>query len=468
MTIVNKNLLIALGLALSFSVGANIVDRTKSVTVNQSDIDSQNKLSSAKSTRSSVDNLEDWQDAFLADFDLDDWGEKNGKVFVSSIQAVMVKNTDPQYGDALASALDAGMLQLQTNSAMIRYGRLINEVVGNKSIDRSTNANQLDLPSEKNSEKSLLNKMLSLFDKKLDVADKKADIELGELGAGVDEVEKRPEMIQKSVSNISTVKKTIKRAMGSVSGLTLIKTAVNTDASGQTSIGLIGVVSLKTRQVARDIKNGRKSIVTGKGDDVYNFLPKNNEDFLGTLGTRFLYDADGSPVIISYGIGSYVADSGDSFMNEEYRKEAKDNARSNAEAQISDFVSGRISAKQERVNGQMIDNLVEREDAIGSATMPKKIKGIIKKVFSKSTLKSNIDSRALIPIKRWSYTTKDGHKFVGVVVAYKYKTLKAINNLNSGSYKKPESDKSKAKNKYKHSSEEVMIDSRTVNTLDDF
>jgi len=100
--------------------------------------------------------------------------------------------------------------------------------------------------------------------------------------------------------------------------------------------------------------------------------------------------------------------------------------------------------------------------------MPKKIKGIIKKVFSKSTLKSNIDSRALIPIKRWSYTTKDGHKFVGVVVAYKYKTLKAINNLNSGSYKKPESDKSKAKNKYKHSSEEVMIDSRTVNTLDDF
>lgn len=149
MTIVNKNLLIALGLALSFSVGANIVDRTESVTVNQSDIDSQNKLSSAKSTRSSVDNLEDWQDAFLADFDLDDWGEKNGKVFVSSIQAVMVKNTDPQYGDALASALDAGMLQLQTNSAMIRYGRLINEVVGNKSIDRSTNANQLDLPSEK-------------------------------------------------------------------------------------------------------------------------------------------------------------------------------------------------------------------------------------------------------------------------------------------------------------------------------
>jgi len=274
MTIVNKNLLIALGLALSFSVGANIVDRTESVTVNQSDIDSQNKLSSAKSTRSSVDNLEDWQDAFLADFDLDDWGEKNGKVFVSSIQAVMVKNTDPQYGDALASALDAGMLQLQTNSAMIRYGRLTNEVVGNKSIDRSTNANQLDLPSEKNSEKSLLNKMLSLFDKKLDVADKKADIELGELGAGVDEVEKRPEMIQKSVSNISTVKKTIKRAMGSVSGLTLIKTAVNTDASGQTSIGLIGVVSLKTRQVARDIKNGRKSIVTGKGDDVYNFLPK--------------------------------------------------------------------------------------------------------------------------------------------------------------------------------------------------
>jgi hypothetical protein len=466
MGIVNKNLLIALGLTLSLSVGANTVDQIEPAVINQSDIDSQNKMSNAKSARSSVDNLEDWQDAFLSGFGLNDWGEKDGKIFVSSIQAVMVKNTDPQYGDALATALDSGMLQLQTNSAMIRYGRLTNVVGGGKSIDRSTNANQLDLPSAKNSEKGLFDKMFSLFDKKLDVADKKADIELEELGADVKEVEKRPVMIQKTVSNISTMKTTIKRAMGSVSGLTLIRTAVNTDASGQTSIGLIGVVSLKTKQVARDIKNGRKSIVTGKGDDVYKFLPKNNKDFLGTLGTRFLYDADGSPVIISYGIGSYVADSGDSFMNEEYRKEARENARSNAEAQISDFVSGRISAKQERVNGQMIDNLVEREDAIGSATMPKKIKSIIKKVFAKSTLKSNIDSRALVPIKRWSYTTKDGHKFVGVVVAYKYKTLEAINTINSGSYKKPKSDKVKAKNK--HNAEEVMIDSGTVNTLDDF
>ena len=466
MKIVNKNLLIALSLMISLSVGANTVNQIEPAVINQSDIDSQNEMSNAKSARSSVDNLEDWQDAFLSDFGLDDWGEKDGKIFVSRIEAVMVKNTDPQYGDALAAALDAGMIQLQTDSAMIRYGRLTNEVARNKSIDRGTNANQLDLPSAENSEKGLFDKMLSLFDKKLNVADKKADIELEELGAGVKEVEKRPVMVQKSISNISTIKKTVKRAMGSVSGLTLIKTAVNTDASGQTSIGLIGVVSLKTKQVARDIKNGRKSIVTGKGGDVHKFLPKNNEGFLGTLGTRFLYDVDGSPVIISYGIGSYVADSGDSFMNEEYRKEAKENARSNAEAQISDFVSGRISAKQERVNGQMIDNLIEREDAIGSATMPKKIKGIIKKVFATSTLKSSIDSRALVPIKRWSYTTKGGHKFVGVVVAYKYKTLQAINNLNSGSYKKPKSNKVKAKNK--HNAGEVMIDSKIVNTLDDF
>jgi len=466
MKIVNKNLLIALSLMISLSVGANTVNQIEPAVINQSDIDSQNEMSNAKSARSSVDNLEDWQDAFLSDFGLDDWGEKDGKIFVSRIEAVMVKNTDPQYGDALAAALDAGMIQLQTDSAMIRYGRLTNEVARNKSIDRGTNANQLDLPSAENSEKGLFDKMLSLFDKKLNVADKKADIELEELGAGVKEVEKRPVMVQKSISNISTIKKTVKRAMGSVSGLTLIKTAVNTDASGQTSIGLIGIVSLKTKQVARDIKNGRKSIVTGKGGDVHKFLPKNNEGFLGTLGTRFLYDVDGSPVIISYGIGSYVADSGDSFMNEEYRKEAKENARSNAEAQISDFVSGRISAKQERVNGQMVDNLIEREDAIGSATMPKKIKGIIKKVFATSTLKSSIDSRALVPIKRWSYTTKGGHKFVGVVVAYKYKTLQAINNLNSGSYKKPKSNKVKAKNK--HNAGEVMIDSKIVNTLDDF
>jgi hypothetical protein len=463
-----KKLLIAIGLTFSLAASANTVEQASSAIINQSDIDSQNKMSNAKSARSSVDNLEDWQDEFLSDFGLNDWGEKDGKVFVSSIQEVMVKITDPQYGDALAVALDAGMLQLQTNSAMIQYGRLTNEIAGNKSIDRSTNANQLDLPSDESNERGLFDKMLSLFDKKLDVADKKADIELEELGASAEgkESEKRPEMIQKSVSSINTIKTTVKRAMGSVSGLTLIKTAVNTDASGQTSIGLIGVVSLKTKQVAKDIKNGRKSIVTGKGDDVHKFLPKNNEDFLGTLGTRFLYDADGSPVIISYGIGSYVVNSGDSFMNGEYRKEAKENARSNAEAQISDFVSGRISAKQERVNGQMIDNLVEREDVVGSVTMPKKIKGIIKQVFAKSTLKSSIDSRALVPIKRWSHTTKDGHRFVGVVVVYKYKTLRAINNLNSGPYKTPESDKSKAKNKL--NPEETMIDSRIINTLDDF
>jgi len=100
------------------------------------------------------------------------------------------------------------------------------------------------------------------------------------------------------------------------------------------------------------------------------------------------------------------------------------NARLNAKAQISNFVNSVISDRQERVNGQMVDNLVEREKVIGSATMLKKVQGIIKKVFSRTVLKSSIDSRALVPIKKWRYTTKKRHKFTGVVVAYKYKMLK--------------------------------------------
>jgi len=46
-------------------------------------------------------------------------------------------------------------------------------------------------------------------------------------------------------------------------------------------------------------------------------------EHLGALGTRLAYDMDSSPVIISYGMGSYVANSDDSFMDEEYKKKQK-------------------------------------------------------------------------------------------------------------------------------------------------
>jgi len=340
-----------------------------------------------------------------------------------------LKISDPQYGDALVNAFDKAMMKIQEQYLMNNFGNTTVDKINSFYSDRSTNAKDIPLPSP--TEQDYLKKILAIFEKGLDVAEKKLDKELVELGANPQELKRMTPKGKKDIFRDKFFESTLRRASGSIAGLFPIQTNVITDLNGQTVVGVVAIVSPKTIQIAKDISLQRKSLITGKGRDIMSLLPRTEEEFLGTLGVRLAYDLDGTPAIISYGIASYHPDTGDDYINDELKEEAKSEAISNADAQIAEIINGFMNAKNERERGEEVKTFVEREMSPDSDTIEKTIKNIIKIANIEAKSHAEAKLQGISTIKTWRHTVPSGQKFVGAVRVWKYSTLAAVNTFNN-------------------------------------
>ena len=429
--------------------------------INQDDVNELNKMSDPKSISSASDDMEDWSKSIPKLFGFEDFGMNNNKYLVFSQQSVSLKPTDPQYGDALVNAFDKAMMSLQEKYLMDLFGKELVDQTKSFFSDTSTNAKEIPLPDI--NEKNFLDKVLSIFDKGLDVAEKKLDQKLIEMGVEPQELAKMSPKQKKDIFRDKFLKNTMRIASGSIAGLFPIQTNVITDSTGQTVIGVAAIASDKTIQVAKDITLQRKSIIKGKGRDISSLLPDSEEKYIGTLGVRLAYDQNGSPAIISYGISSYQPDVSNSFINDELKEEAKNEAISNADAQIADIINGYMNAKNERTRGEEIKTFVEKEMKPDSDTIEKTITNIVKKTNSEAKKSAQVKLQGISTIKSWRYTDKNGHKFVGAVRVWKYDTLQAVNEFKNPNRNVDQTDQQK-----KTSYQPFQQSSDPVNTADDF
>jgi len=428
--------------------------------ISQTDINEQNSMSDPKLLLTASDSMDDWFDSVLQTFGMDNFGENNGKFIFASSHPVMLKPIDPQYGDAVTNAFDKAMMTLQKKYLMARFGKTTTEKIKSLYSDRSTNANEIELPPVNNP--GGLDKLVAVFKKGLDVAEKKLDQELIELGVDSEELARLTPKKKKDVFRDKFLKNTIRKASGSIAGLFPIQTNIITDSTGLTVIGIVAIASPKTEQIAKDISLQRDSIIRGKGKDMKELLPAAEEDYLGTLGVRLLYDIDGRPAIISYGMSSYRPDTGDDYINDALKSEAKADAVSNADAQIAEIINGRLNVKEERSRGEEVRKSVEREMKLNSDTIEKTINNIIKITKNHSKSSASAKLQGISTVKNWRYTDKNGHKFVGAVRVWTYSTLQAVNSLNSKKNKKGSVIKKK------QSFNTFQKSSKPVNSIEDF
>lgn len=428
--------------------------------INQNDVNELNTMSDPKSVPTASDNMEDWFDSVLTKFGIDSFGENNGKFILFASQSVLLKPIDPQYGDALVNSFDKAMMKLQEKYLMIRFGKTTTDKIKSFYSDRSTNAKDIALPPVE--DPGYLGKLLDVFEKGLDVTEKKLDQKLIELGVSPEELARLTPKKKKDVFRDKFLKKTIRQASGSISGLFPIQTNVITDNAGRTVVGIVAIVSPKTIQIAKDISLQRKSVILGKGRDISSLLPAKDAEYLGTLGVRLTYDEDGTPAIISYGIASYRPDTDDDYINDELKSEAKADAVSSADAQIAEIINGRMNAKNERKRGEEIRKYVEREMKPESDTVEKTIKNIIKITDNEAKSSARAKLQGISTVKRWRYTSKSGQKFVGAARVWKYSTLQAVNSFNNS--KSP----NRRSGKKQQSFQTFQESSKPVNTMDDF
>jgi len=238
-----------------------------------------------------------------------------------------------------------------------------------------------------------------------------------------------------------------------------VQTSIVQDKSGRVVVGVVAVATPKTIQIVKDIRLQRKPLVRGKGRDIKDLLPQDSKEYLSTFGVRLAYDKDGTPMIISYGIGSYSKDGDDTYVNDQLKQEAKANAVSNADAQLSEIINGYMSSRESRKNGEEIRKYVERKMKPDSDTVEKTIKNIIKITNNSARSSAHMSLKGVSTVKRWRYTTKEGVKFVGAVRVWRYSTLKAANNFGKYGVKH---------RRKKHKYSESMQVSKPVNDINDF
>lgn len=424
--------------------------------VSQTDIDEQNNLSDASTKDITPKSLDDFFDEYAEQYDISYGEDINGKVFFTGRATVAMSESDPAFAKALNLAFDEAMLNMQAEFVRDAFGRQ-SEITRQRFFsDDSTNAREFEKLSPEGKLSQIFNKITQLAGAHLDNA-------LGELGVsgleGLTEERKKVLMADSLVQEIST------KAFGNMQGLVPVQTSVTkADSSSNYEVGVIAVMSDKTKQIATDMRHKRSSLIKGKGRELKSVLPASNEGFLAEQGIRLIYNEQGAPVIISYGQWSYLPDT-DGYINNRKRESATEQALARADAAVSAFINRSIDFKRSSQAGKEIEKSITEtitgNDVINSDKTAKEIIDITNKEVS---ARSDMNLRGLRTLKRWSAKDANGIQYVGVVRVYSHENVENTNRM----VEPVKASATQPKAAAPQAGKSVSTKSRVVNDMDDF
>ena len=438
-----------------FVAGLLWAQGSQPVEVSQQDINLQNEISDASNQDITPKSTEDFFNEFKEKFQIEYGQTTNGKTFYTGSANVLVPDTDPQFSKALQLAYQKALMDLQKEFIKDAFGRIATEKISNYEADNSTNAREFeDLPKGGTMEQ-IFNKITQLAGAKLDKA-------LGDLGVNVEGLnEERKKTLFKEEFMI----KNMTNAFGKMSGLVPVQTVI-TQKRGEYKVGIIAVMSDKTRQIAQDMSLGRKSLITGKGKEIKEYLPKETKGYLNEYGIRLIYDENGAPVILSYGNWGFTPVANNNRMTNRLEDDAKKNAATQADAAIMEFININISLKDERTTGEQYEEIIKQSINLkenSTQEQEQTIANIIDKVSTKVKATTSGKIRGIRTLKTWDYTGENGVEYVGAVRFYSYDNL-----ANTNEALNPKASSANTKTSGGAKPANVQRQSNVVNDIDDF
>lgn len=425
------------------------------VEITQEDIKIQNEISTIKEEKTIQNkDVKEYFDEFSEANGITYGKTTEGKTFYNGYADITDKS-DLARGGSIA--FQKAMLNIQAEFIKDAFGRLANERITKYLSDDSSNAREFeDLPKG--------GTLSQIMDKVTQLAGAKLDKALQDLGINVQGLS---EERKKELFKDEFLTKTLVQAYGAMSGLVPVQTFVTTTKRGNYRIGVIAVMSDKTRMFADDIQKNRAPSIKGVGKALKEFLPKTEKGFISEYGIRMVYDEKGQPMIISYGIWSYGKNSTDSRILDRLESRAQEQASIQADVAIREFVTTQINLRDESQIGDVLKQNIKQSTNINDGA--KEItEDVISEIIDKSmktmstSTKGNI--RGIRTVKRWSYTDENGQEYVGAVRVYSYTNY--VNTTQAVSPIKQQQNTNT--NTIKKSSSIGDRKSQMVNSLDDF
>ncbi|MDA3967915.1 DUF6844 domain-containing protein [Helicobacter sp. WB40] len=423
----------------------------KQTEITQSDIKIQNELSLPQEKEVTTKDIQDYFDEFANAHNIEYGVTENGRTFYYGYADISDKG-DLARGGSIA--FQKAMLNIQSEFIKDAFGRLANQRILKYLNDNSTNAREFEELEKGGVLSQIMDKVTQLTGAKLDSA-------LKDLGI---EVEGLSQERKKDIFKDEFITKTIIDASGQMSGLVPMQTYVTTTKNGNYRVGVVAVISNKTRAIADDIKKNRQSNIKGKGKKLEEFLPKEDKDYINEYGIRMVYDENGEPMIISYGIWGYGKTSSDSRILDRLESGAKETAQNQADIAIREFVSTQISLRDETQTGDIIKQTLKESQNINNGSKEiteEMISEIVDKSLKTITSKTKGNLRGIRTAKRWSYTDNNT-EYVGIIRVYSYKNY--VNTTQAVSPIKQEHKKVTTKPQTREQDKKSSI----VNSIDDF
>lgn len=295
----------------------------------------------------------------------------DNKIFTATA-AVKGQETDAQFGDYVEEAFNRAFLEVRAKQVLDNAS----EVATQELVDTfSTNWDSQDKENIlKNKGAENLNKQKEVAKADLDKAraqmkDKleKEKLKFNSIGEfldsclkGVSDEEVDNALKKQGVSNIAKLsrqekinafkdnysKTIIKKGENEIMGLIPIQTRlIKKENSGAYELGLVAIVSPKTVQVAKDLREKKPSRIKGKCKSLEEQIPINDLPTIYELiGPRLYYNEKCEPVIVSFGRANFVPTS-DDIRNKSLENIAEKQADIRADGYIANFINSNISTE---------------------------------------------------------------------------------------------------------------------------
>ena len=257
--------------------------------------------------------------------------------------------------------------------------------------------------------------------KALTLGERNLDQALLETGMSAEEIERMTPPQKKAEFSDRLSRQVTVEAFGSAAGLTPVKTFEAYDDEGNSAIGLVAVVSRRTKNLADDIAANRP--MRPEAEQARTSIAKqigalSDEDLAYQFGPRVWWDERGYPTIVAFGQWAWSPQGLDKRKKARRRAFALKQASSDADSHLATFIntSTRFSKVSDQGDEAEEFSLVSRDGTVGEQDVRK----ISDRVVEESRVNSTVTLTGLKVLRQWfsPHPDVEGHELVGVVVSW--------------------------------------------------
>lgn len=350
---------------------------------------------------------------------------KNNKTIYSALEPVLMNATQADFEKSKYLAYRKAYQAALAEHVKAVGQRVTSETIKKAYADNSSSNNPF--PPVANGSTSELG---SVLDKVIVLAGTHLDEALTGMGVDPSQYNAVPADQKRDLLRNHFTEKTVLEASKSLAGLSVVQTFFELDTKGEAYVGVIVMYSPAMEGIAKSLQAGQKPAMAKIGRPLTEIIPLDNPAALyNTLGPRLMLDENG-PVVIAFGQWSNSYKGSNSQLKAEKRKHAEQQADMTATAQISEFLGLSFTTKEESEIGEM-QEISEVKSGADGTIQELNASTLIDTSLKQARTKSSNFLQGISTLKKWYYTTPQGHEVIGVIKMYNFDSIDTVKNMNT-------------------------------------